>query len=88
MNDKYHEKLALTLSKYKLSVKRLKQLRPTTILLEPISIHDRDMITPCPKEQQLTSCASKKKNGLPCPSVRKKGSLFCHRHSKLCQYVK
>lgn len=90
MNENYNEKLAFTLSKYKLSVKRLKQLRPTTILLEPMSITETNFFKPCRKNQQSTStsCASKKKNGLPCPSIKKKGSLYCHRHTKVHAQIK
>jgi|TARA_Y100000389_G_scaffold205122_1_gene263524 hypothetical protein len=85
MIEEHDKKLETSLHKYKLSLKRLKQQRPTTILLEAKTIHEIEMNVPSYKQKQtqLTSCASHKKNGLPCPSVRKKGSLYCHRHSKM-----
>ena len=78
-------KLVLTLSRYKAYVNQLKQSRPRTILLEPISVPETKMYSklPCNRKLHPNSCISKKKNGRPCPSVLKKGSLFCHRHSKL-----
>lgn len=85
------EKLIRTLSRYKAYVNRLKQSRPKTILLEPISIiPENEMYSklPCNNKLQPNSCISKKKNGLPCPSVLKKGSLYCHRHSKLHNQTK
>lgn len=73
----YFIKLNKSINKFKLSSSIYLQKRPTIQRL-PSRVCKSSGIRE--KEKRITSCNAFKKNGSKCPSIRKKGALYCHRH--------
>ena len=86
----FQNKLQKSINKYKISMQRIKNKRPRTILLPTLTkAIPTYKNTSCTHTRQVTStkvhnkCSLLKKNGQPCPSVLKKNSIYCHRHHNL-----
>jgi ArsR family metal-binding transcriptional regulator len=74
----YISRLKSSIEKYKKSIELYRKNRPTIKLLGDIS-KTSSKITKLPDN----TCTARKNNGSKCPSIRKKGEIYCHRHFKL-----
>lgn len=74
----YISKLKSSIERYKKTIELYKKKRPTIKFLGDIS----KMSSKTTKLPDNT-CTARKNNGLKCPSIRKKGVIYCHRHFKL-----
>lgn len=75
----YSMKLKKSIQKYIASMNELKTNRRCVKIIQNFDIHYK------PRQHTRNtakSCFAKNNNGSTCPSVTKKGSLYCHRHHK------
>jgi hypothetical protein len=78
-SSEYNIKLKKSIEKYKKQITDYKFNRASIIFLT------EQITQPSDNKMQDKTCKARKNNGAKCPSVRKKGELYCHRHWKTIQ---
>ena len=78
-SSEYKIKLKKSIEKYKKRITDYKFSRASIIFLTDKIIRSSE------NKMQDKNCTARKNNGAKCPSVRKKGQLYCHRHCKIIQ---
>ena len=78
-STEYNIKLTKSIQKYVKWMTDYKINRASIILLNEQIKHSSD------KNLQDKTCTARKNNGSKCPSIRKKGQVYCHRHFKIIE---